>query len=54
MSQSILLEDQSHTEGVRTQPGRTCFTYIDLLKNGTVVDRSLVWNHGMHSVTHYV
>jgi len=26
--------------------------YIDLLKNGTVVDVSLVWNLGMHTVIH--
>jgi len=25
--------------------------YIDLLKNGTVVDGSLVWNQGMHRPT---
>jgi len=29
-------------------------TYIDLLKNGTVVHGSLVWNQGMHTVIHYV
>jgi len=28
--------------------------YIDLLKNGTMVDGSLVWNQGMHNVIHYV
>jgi len=28
--------------------------YIDLLKNATVVDGSLVWNQGMHAVVHYV
>jgi len=28
--------------------------YMDLLKNGTVVDGSLVWNQGMHTVIHYV
>jgi len=28
--------------------------YIDLLQNGAVVDGSLVWNQGMHTVIHYV
>ena len=28
--------------------------YINLLKNGTMVDGSLVWNQGMHAIIHYV
>jgi len=28
--------------------------YIDLRKNGTVVDGIFVWSQGMHAVIHYV